>query len=93
MGEARIRRRVIARGRVQGVFFRGSTEQEAAERGVDGWVRNRPDGSVEAVFEGAPDAVLSLVDFAREGPRPAEVTSLEVHEEPPAGERGFRVRS
>ena len=92
MSETRIRRRVILRGQVQGVFFRGSTEEEAARRGVDGWVRNRRDGSVEAAFEGAPDNVLALVAFAREGPRYARVTSLEVHEEAPLGERGFHVR-
>jgi acylphosphatase len=92
MSEARIRRRVIVRGRVQGVFFRGATQDEAARTGVDGWVRNLPDGSVEAAFEGPPDAVLAMVAFSRRGPRHARVKEVEVQEEPPNGERGFRVR-
>ena len=92
MGKARVRRRVIARGRVQGVFFRSATEQEAARAGIDGWVRNLPDGNVEAVFEGDPAAVEALVAYARRGPHYADVTQLEVHEEAPEGERGFRVR-
>jgi len=89
----RIRRRVAVSGRVQGVFFRGSTEEEARSRGVDGWVRNRPDGSVEAVFEGPPEAVQALVEFCRHGPRWAHVEELEVEEETPESLRGFRVRA
>jgi acylphosphatase len=54
MSGERIRRRAVVHGRVQGVFFRGTTQDEARRAGVDGWVRNRPDGSVEAVFEGSP---------------------------------------
>jgi acylphosphatase len=93
MSEAtRVRRRVVVRGRVQGVFFRGSTQDEAARAGVDGWVRNLPDGSVEAVFEGPPAAVEALVAFSRRGPRRARVTEIDVREEPPSGEQGFRVR-
>ncbi len=88
-----VRRRVIVHGRVQGVFFRGTTEAEAARRGVAGWVRNRSDGCVEAVFEGDPDAVAALVDFCGRGPRHALVSRIEVLEEAPEGLRGFQVRS
>jgi len=86
-----IRRRVVARGYVQGVGFRYSLLRRAGTAGVSGWVRNRADGSVEAVIEGDPDAVESLVRWCGEGPRGAEVTSLEVSEEPPEGLRGFTV--
>jgi acylphosphatase len=68
-----IRRRVIVHGRVQGVGFRYSVAGAAQSRGVAGWVSNRPDGTVEAVFEGEPEAVDSLVRFCREGPRGAAV--------------------
>ncbi len=88
----RIRRRVIVRGRVQGVFFRSSTEQEAFRAGIDGWVRNLRDGSVEAVFEGEPAGVEALVAWVRQGPGSSEVQSVQLHEESPEGERGFRVR-
>jgi acylphosphatase len=86
------RRRVIVHGRVQGVFFRDSTAGEAEAAGVAGWVRNRPDGAVEAVFEGDPTAVEALVAFVRSGPERARVEDVEVHEEPPEGLSGFRVR-
>lgn len=89
---APIRRRVVVHGRVQGVFFRDSTRRRAQGAGVAGWVRNRPDGAVEAVFEGAPEAVEALVRFAGEGPRGAEVERVEVGEEPPEGLTGFSVR-
>lgn len=87
----RVRRRVVVWGRVQGVWFRGSTEEEARRAGVDGWVRNRADGAVEAVFEGAPAAVEALLAWTRRGPRLASVDRVEVSEEPPRRERGFRV--
>ena len=87
-----IRRRVVVRGRVQGVFFRDSTRRQASRRGVTGWVTNRPDGSVEAVFEGEPDAVNELVSWTRHGPDRARVDDQTVTEEEPEGERGFRVR-
>lgn len=93
MPEARVRRRVIVRGRVQGVFFRGSTEAAARARGVDGWVRNRRDGAVEAVFEGTPADVETLVSFCRSGPRGARVEAIEVIEETAESLCGFRVRS
>jgi acylphosphatase len=87
-----VRRRVVVRGRVQGVWFRGSTEAEARAAGVAGWVRNRPDGSVEAVFEGPPEAVARLVAFCRRGPRAARVDAVEELEEAPEGLPDFRVR-
>jgi acylphosphatase len=87
-----IRRRVIVRGLVQGVFFRDSTRRLALRHGVSGWVANRPDGALEAVFEGEADAVERLVAFSREGPRGAQVESIEVTEEEPEGLSGFSVR-
>ena len=86
------RKRVVVAGRVQGVFFRDTTRRRAESAGVAGWVSNRPDGAVEAVFEGEADAVEELVDFCRRGPSRAEVTSVEVAEESPEGLRGFQVR-
>lgn len=79
-------------GYVQGVFFRDTTRRRAAARGVSGWVRNTPEGTVEAVFEGEPDAVEEMVRFAREGPRGAIVERVEVSEEDPEGLAGFTVR-
>jgi acylphosphatase len=87
-----IRRRVIAHGRVQGVFFRDTCRREAWAQHVSGWVTNRDDGAVEAVFEGEPSAVQAMVNWARRGPSHAYVTKLEVVEEEPRGERGFLVR-
>jgi acylphosphatase len=83
---------VVVHGRVQGVFFRDSTRRQASSRGLAGWVWNRPDGAVEAVFEGDRDGVESLVRFCREGPRGAEVDEVEVVEEEPEGLSGFGVR-
>jgi acylphosphatase len=77
---------------VQGVFFRDSVRRAAEQRGVNGWVANRPDGAVEAVFEGEPEAVERLVEFCRQGPRGAQVDSVDVTEEPPESLRGFAVR-
>ena len=88
-----VRRRVIVHGRVQGVGFRFILARAAQTRGVAGWVRNRPDGTVEAVFEGERDAVESLVRFCGEGPRGAAVERVEVFEdEEPDGLRRFDVR-
>jgi acylphosphatase len=86
-----IRRRVIVHGRVQGVGFRFAIVRVAESRGVAGWVRNRVDGSVEAVFEGAPEAVQSVVRFCGEGPRGAQVASLETFAEEPEGLLRFDV--
>jgi acylphosphatase len=79
-----MRKRVLVHGRVQGVGFRAAVQRAASSRGLAGWVRNRSDGSVEAVFEGDHDAVESLVRLCRDGPRLAEVEHVEVHEEPAA---------
>ena len=87
-----VRKRVVVHGQVQGVFFRDSTRRQASSRGVAGWVTNRSDGAVEAVFEGEPDAVDSLVRFASEGPRGADVANVEVSDEEPEGLSGFDVR-
>src|SRR5205085_3780356 len=84
-----IRRRIVAHGRVQGVFFRDSVRRLAQQREVAGWVSNRWDGAVEAVFEGEQDAVERLVRFMHEGPRGAAVERVEVFEEEPEGLRGF----
>jgi len=86
-----IRRRVIARGRVQGVFFRDSTRREAQRRGVSGSAANAADGSVDCVFEGPADAVEALIAFVRAGPGHSEVSSVDVTEEEPEGLDGFRT--
>ena len=78
-------------GRVQGVFFRDTMRRMAQSRGVAGWVRNNDDGTVEAVFEGEPDAVESIRRFAGEGPDGAAVERVEESEEQPEGLEGFRV--
>lgn len=79
-------------GRVQGVFFRDSTRQRARAAGVHGWVANRPDGAVEAVLEGPLEAVESVLDFVRTGPRGAQVQDVEVSAEDHEGLSGFEVR-
>ena len=87
-----VRRRVVVHGYVQGVFFRDSTRRRASELGVAGWVSNRSDGTVEAVFEGKPDAVSSLVDWSRRWPRGADVERVDEREESPEGLTGLEVR-
>jgi acylphosphatase len=87
-----IRRRVVVHGQVQGVFFRDTTRRLAQQRGIAGWVSNRWDGTVEAVFEGEAGAVERLVEFCREGPRGAQVESVDVTEEELEGLSGFSVR-
>jgi len=89
----KVRAHVLVSGRVQGVFFRSETEYEAVKRNLCGWVRNLPDGSVEAVFEGEKEAVEELVEFCRRGPRGARVSNVEVQWEEYAGEfKGFRIK-
>jgi acylphosphatase len=87
--------RVRIRGRVQGVFFRAEARSRAESLGLSGWIRNTPDGGVEALFEGDPERVDSMVAWCRRGPSGARVDEVEVAEaEPEAGsqaERGFRV--
>jgi acylphosphatase len=80
---------VFVSGRVQGVYFRATTRDRAREAGVDGWVRNRSDGRVEAVFEGPEDAVESMVAFCHEGSPAAKVDDVEVEREEPEGIEGF----
>lgn len=91
-GQTDTRAHVFVSGRVQGVFFRHRTRQEAARAGVAGWVRNTGDGRVEAVFEGAPDAVDRMVAWCRHGPEHAQVEDVEVASEDPQGLQGFDVR-
>ena len=83
--------RLVVSGRVQGVWYRGSMEREAARLGVAGWVKNRPDGTVEAVVEGDPASVEALVGWCRKGPPSARVDGVEIHDEAPQGLAGFRV--
>jgi len=83
---------VRVHGHVQGVFFRDTVSSEAAQRGVAGWVRNAPDDSVEAVFEGEPDAVEAMVELCERGPSAARVERLDADEEEPEGLSGFEVR-
>ncbi len=71
--------RVVISGRVQGVWFRGWTEDQACRRGLDGWVRNRRDGSVEAVFQGPPEAVAEMIAACHQGPPMARVVAVETH--------------
>ena len=88
-----MRRHVIAHGHVHGVFFRDSTRREAERLGVDGWVRNVEDGTVEAVFEGEPSAVEAMVELCRSGPGRARVERLVVDEGGPLEDlRGFEIR-
>jgi acylphosphatase len=87
-----VRYRIVVSGRVQGVFFRDSCRQMAERHGVSGWVRNLPDGTVEAVFEGTEADVGRLVNWSRHGPRSAEVAVIRVRAESPEGISGFQVR-
>jgi acylphosphatase len=86
------RARVVIRGRVQGVFFRAETRDRARSLGVRGWVRNVPDGTVEAVFEGERERIESLLAWCRRGPALAHIDDVEVHWEAPQGEVGFAAR-
>jgi acylphosphatase len=87
-----IRRRLVVRGRVQGVFFRDSTRQQARAAGVAGWVCNLQDGGVEVVLEGPAEAVQRVARFCQHGPSGADVDAVESRQEPPEGLRGFEVR-
>lgn len=86
------RARVVIRGRVQGVFFRVETRDRARSLGLAGWVRNNPDGTVEAVFEGERDRVDSILVWCRRGPSGAHVEDVEVEWVEPRDERGFATR-
>ena len=87
-----VRRRVVVHGFVQGVFFRDSTQRQAERGGVNGWVANRADGTVEAVFEGDEPSVGALVQWVHDGPRGARVERVEIYDEEPEGLSGFSVR-
>jgi acylphosphatase len=87
-----VRYRVLISGRVQGVFFRASCRRLAEQYGVTGWVRNLPDGRVEAVFEGPAEEVRRLVDWAHAGPRLAIVSDVAVQPEPAEGLAAFHIR-
>jgi acylphosphatase len=87
-----IRRRVIVKGDVQGVFFRQSCQREAVARGVAGWIHNNNDGTVEAALEGDPDTVEGVVSWMRVGPSGAGVTGVKIIDEPVLGEHTFRIR-
>ena len=87
-----IRRRVLVTGRVQGVCFRQSTADEATALGLSGWVRNLPDGRVEAVFEGTRELVDAAIAWCGQGPTHAHVEAVAVTGEPPEGLVGFRLR-
>ena len=90
---AKVRAHVFVSGRVQGVFFRYETRQLARRVGVTGWIRNLPDGRVEAVFEGEKDAVEQMIEFCRRGPPAARVDKVEVIWEPYKGEfNSFTIR-
>ena len=92
MSSDRIRRRLVVRGQVQGVFFRDSTRRRADSLGVAGWAANRADGAVEVVLEGPSEAVEMVAGFARRGPSRARVDSVDESEEEPEGLSGFTVR-
>ena len=92
MSDPRVRRCVYVSGRVQGVWFRESCREEAQVAGVDGRVRNLADGRVEVVLEGPRTAVDRVVAWCRRGPRRARIDHVDVVDEAPVGERGFRVR-
>jgi len=87
-----VARRIVVSGRVQGVFFRSSCQQQARAMALAGWVRNTSAGQVEAWIEGESGRVDHFVRWCREGPRQAEVDRVDVYDETPAGATGFRVR-
>lgn len=87
-----VARRVVVQGRVQGVFFRDSTRREALRRGVAGWVRNCPDGTVESHFEGGGDDVEAMVRWCSEGPSHADIDDVAAREVEPEGLSGFAIR-
>jgi len=86
------RAHVVVHGRVQGVFFRAETRDRARSLGLAGWVRNNPDGTVEAVFEGDRERVESMVEWCRRGPRHAAVHDVDVTWEEPQDETEFAVQ-
>ena len=93
MKGVKVRAHVFINGNVQGVFFRSQTQRKAESLDVKGWVRNLPDGRVEAVFEGEEEAVNAMIKFCEHGPRGAYITKVDVKREEFAGEfRDFKIR-
>ncbi|MGD0273632.1 MAG: acylphosphatase [Gaiellaceae bacterium] len=92
MQESVRRAHVIVRGRVQGVGYRWAARSRAASLGISGWAKNRSDGNVEAVFEGAAERVELLLRWCRQGPSAAYVDEIEVEWQEPTGEQGFAIR-
>jgi len=88
----RTRAHVFVSGRVQGVFYRATTREQAGKRGVDGWVKNLDDGRVEAVFEGSEDAVAAMVEWCHEGSDRARVEDVDVEYGESEGLDGFEIR-
>lgn len=87
------RAHVIISGDVQGVFFRANTRQRAKALGIMGWVRNTPDGKVEAVFEGEKQNIEKMISFCKEGPSAAKVKDIDVNWETYKNEfEGFNIR-
>ncbi|KAA0011009.1 MAG: acylphosphatase [Thermoplasmata archaeon] len=86
------RAHVTIRGKVQGVWFRAHTKEMADKLSLKGWVRNLPDGSVEAVFEGDENSIKEIISWCHHGPPLARVSKVEVKYEEPQGEEGFRIR-
>ena len=86
------RAKVVVHGSVQGVFFRAETRDRARSLRLAGWVRNAPDGTVEAVLEGDDEQVESMVEWCRRGPGGARVEEVEVAWSEPEGEEGFSIR-
>jgi acylphosphatase len=87
-----VRTRTVVSGRVQGVFFRDTVRNAAEREGIAGWVRNNPDGTLEAVLEGPGDAIERVLAVVREGPPGAQVRHVETFEEPEEGLGTFRIR-
>lgn len=93
MPDNKERAHVYISGNVQGVFFRDSTRQKAEELGLAGWVKNMPDGRVEAIFEGPSGAVQEIIDWCKEGPSQATVEDVDAeHEDSTEDLEGFEVR-
>jgi acylphosphatase len=86
------RAQVVVRGSVQGVFFRVETRNRARSLGLAGWVRNQPDGSVAAAFEGDAERIESMIEWCRRGPAGARVDDMEVAWVDSEGEDGFSIR-
>lgn len=90
-GHEKIAKRVRIEGRVQGVFFRDSLRTFASRNGVSGWVRNVPDGSVEAQLEGSPEAVSAVIEYCKKGPPGARVERVKVEDSEVSGRSGFWI--